>query len=243
MVLPLYLAVTSVEMPAVSGLLQPIAYMSCQFSPYTQALTNIPDSLPKGSMLILTDRMPCQGHSPDLVIGQLQDIIEGNGCDSLLLDFQRQAEPESIAMVQRIVQAIPCIVAVSEPFAAGLSCPVLLPPTPLHIPLEDHLRPWQDREIWLEAALEQETVIVQKTGTEFSNHFPSDNLEGGFYDNTLCCQYHTHSSDNQITFTLFDTPESLEKKLELAQTLGVKRAVGLWQELGALQTQKPLTYR
>ena len=233
MVLPLYLAVTGAELSAVSDSVHPMAYMACQFSPYTQGLANVPDSLPEGSMLILNDRMPCKGHSAGLVAQQLLDVVERNKCESLLLDFQRPPEPESEDMVRRIAQSLSCPVAVTEVFAKELSCPVFLSPAPLHTRLSDHLTPWQGREIWLEAALEQADVTVTANGAEFANQFPTDGLSDGFYDDSLCCCYRTKTAEDRITFTLFDTPESLIKKLELAGSMGVARAVGLWQELGA----------
>lgn len=232
MALPLYLAVTNAEMATFSQHPVPCAYLGCHFSPYTQGLTNVPDALPEGSILILDDRMDCRGHSPGLVADQLQQAVDQLKCESVLLDFQRPPEPESEQMVKRIIDKLFCPVAVTEGFAKHLSCPVFLAPAPLHIPLAEYLEPWSDREIWLEAALCQEDIVVTRDGTQFVSQFPPDGLTDGFYDDTLCCQYRIKAEDERITFTLFDTRSSLEKKLVLAQSLGVSRAVGLWQELG-----------
>lgn len=208
--------------------------MACHFSPYTGGLTNIPESLPEKAVLILNDRMHCCGHSADLVAKQLQEAVEHLKCESVLLDFQRPPDPESEFMVQTIIQTLSCPAAVTEAFAKGLSCPVFLSPAPLHLPLEQHLAPWKGREIWLEAALCQEDIVVTQKGTQYISHFPSEGLTGGFYEETLCCHYRTSTNDERITFMLYDTPDSLEKKLELAQSLGVSRVVGLWQELGMI---------
>ena len=75
-------------------------------------------------------------------------------------------------------------------------------------------------------------IKITETGVTATSQFPPDGLSGGFYEENLRCQYTTNINKDSITFTLFDTRESLEKKLELAASLGVKRAVGLWQELG-----------
>lgn len=236
MVLPLNLALTAAEISAHTPLPCPIAYMACSFSPYTLGLSGIPSVLPDGSMLILNDRMDCQGHSPDLVAGQLRDAAERLRCESVLLDFQRPPTPESETMAGMIVQSLPCPVAVTEGFAKGLSCPVLLSPPPLHIPLAQHLAAWQGREIWLEAALCQEDITVTAEGTVFTPSFPPEGLTGGFYEESLCCHYKAKAETDRIVFTLFDTTDSLEKKLELAHSLGVTRAVGLYQELGTFLT-------
>lgn len=232
MVLPLILAMTAAEMSSADTFPQKAAWMACHFSPYSQGLTNLPTVLPPGSMLILNDRMPCQGHSPALAAQQLAEAAERLGCESILLDFQRPPEPDAHTMVEVLAKNLPCPVAVSEGYAAELECPVFLSPAPLHLPLEEHLAPWQGREIWLEAALCQESVTVAESGTTFASQFPPDALEGGFFDETLCCNYRTEVAGNQIRFTLFDTRESLEMKLKKAHSLGVNQAVGLYQELG-----------
>lgn len=232
MVLPLNLAMTPAEMSACTNLPGRVAWMACHFSPYGQGLANIPDALPAGSMLILNDRMACSGHSPGLVAQQLADAVKHLGCESVLLDFQRPSEPESAAMVTALLEALPCPAAVTEGYAKGRSCPVFLAPSPLHIPLRDHLIPWKNREIWLEAALCQEVITVNERGTSYSPQFPPEGLEEGFFEEDLCCRYQSHIFGKQVRFTLFDTFQTLEKKLDLAQSLGVTRAVGLYQELG-----------
>ena len=232
MALPLYLALTAAEISALPSVPKQCAYMACHFSPYTEGLSNIPDFLPPHSLLILNDRLPCQAHSPDLVAKQLEDAASRLECESILLDFQRLPEPESLAMAARITSALSCPAAATEGFAKELDCPVFLSPGPLHLVLEEHLLPWQGREIWLEAALCQEEVLITENGMAFNSIFPTEQLDGGFYDEDLRCCYRTQFGEDRIRFTLFDTPESLEKKLELATVLGVSRAVGLWQELG-----------
>ena len=231
MVLPLYLALTAAEISSQEVLPVPMAYMGCSFSPYSLGLSGIPTSLPEGCMLIVNDRMSCQGHSPDLVAGQLQEAVTRLSCESVLLDFQRPPESESKTMVSKIIQALSCPVAVAEEFAVHWDCPVFLSPAPLHIPLSEYLSHWQGREIWLEAALGQETITVTTQGTVTAVQFPPEGLTGGFYEETLCCHYRTKIDGDKILFTLFDTTENLKEKLDLAASLGVTRAVGLWQEL------------
>ena len=149
MVLPLNLALTPAEISDQTAFPCPIAYMACSFSPYTLGLSGVPTVLPEGSMLIVTDRMSCQGHSADLVVDQLQKAIDELHCESILLDFQRPPEPEAELMVQRIIDSLSCPVAVTEGYAAKLTCPVFLSPAPLHLPHVEHIAPWNNREIWL----------------------------------------------------------------------------------------------
>ena len=232
MVLPLNLAMTSSEITAADTLPERIAWMACHFCNQTECITNLPESLPEGAMLILTDREPCSGHSAVLVARQLKDATERLRCESVLLDFQRPWDAEADAMVKTIIGALPCTVAVTEAFAKDLDCPVFLGPCPLHMPLAEYLQPWSGREIWIEAALCQEGITVTPSGTTVFPIYPTEVLNGGFCDKKLWCRYVTDVQADRIIFTLFDTRETLEKKLELAHSLGVTRAVGLYQELG-----------
>ena len=231
MALPLYLAMTASEMSSIPPIPANFAYMACHFSTCSQGLSNIPSSLPPKAILILNDNFPCQGHSPGLVAEQLKETANTFHCESILLDFQRPPCAETEQMIATVVSTVSVPVAISSGHEKNRNGPVFLPPCPLHIPLEKYLEPWKNREIWLEAALCQEEVTVSKEGTTFTSQFPPYGLDGGFYDNKLCCNYRIHTDDESITFTLFDTYESLKLKLAYAHTLGVTRAVGLWQEL------------
>ena len=234
MALPMFLAMTAGEMAASGALPQNPAWMACHFSPYTQGITNLPRQLPAGSLLILDDRFPCQGHSADLVAQELEEAVRQLDCGSVLLDFQRPPNPESTEMAERIIHTLPCPVGVTAPYIQNQACPVFLSPAPLHTPLEDHITPWQGREIWLEAALCQEDAVITREGTSMIPLFPPEELESGFYSEILCCRYRVRAEEDRITFTLFDTPESLREKLKKARSLGVTRAVGLYQELREL---------
>jgi hypothetical protein len=231
MVLPLFLAMNASELTAFPPP-ENCAWMACHFSSCGEGISNIPRTLPPGSMLILNDRVPCQGHSADLVAAQIREAASHLQCESILLDFQRPDNPETESVVQAILDTAPCTVCVSERYGRNLPCPILLGPPPLHMPMKDYLAPWKNHEIWLEAALCQSHITVTEKGTEFSPCYPGDNLDGVFFEEALCCHYHTQFAEGHILFTLFDTPESLAKKLELAHSLGISRAVGLWQELG-----------
>lgn len=231
MALPLYLAMTASEISAYDPFPTNFAYMACHFSPYSQGLSNLPASLPEKAMLILNDNFPCQSHCPGLVAQQLLETVEKFHYESLLLDFQRPPTPETEQMVQIIQSALPCPLALPPAYVQNWDGPVFLPPCPLHITPEEYLAPWSGHEIWLEAALCQEEVRITEDGSTFIPHFPTDGLQGGFFDQTLFCNYRSTIEDDTVCFTLYDTRESLIKKLAHAQALGVTRAVGLWQEL------------
>ena len=232
MALPLYLAMTAAEMSSIDSFPEHPAYMACHFSPYSQGLSNLPPKLPPHTLLILDDRFPCQGHSPGLVADQLNSITDSFHCENLLLDFQRPPDAESSHMVQTIASQLVQNPVVPPAYCHDPSFPVFLPPCPLHLTMEEYIAPWCNREIWLEAGLCQESISIESDGAHTIPQFPPEGLEGGFFDEALSCRYFIRTEADRITFTLYDTRETLKEKLEKAHRLGVSRAVGLYQELG-----------
>jgi len=232
--LPLYLAMTAAELSAAEALPEKMAYMACHFSPYGTGLSNIPEHLPESSLLILNDRTPVQGHDPALVARQLAQAAEELQPAGILLDLQRPGEPQTPAIVEAILNTLSCPVAVSPDYAHGHACPVFLEPPPLHSPLEGHIAPWQDREIWLEAALEAESIAITAAGSVFE-YLPFENPDGEYHiEEKLCCRYQLRLGEGQADFTLLRGAEDLAALLAQADKLGVTRAVGLYQQLGKI---------
>lgn len=229
MVLPLYLAMTAAEIQNSSALSEKIAWMACHFSPYGKGISNVPVSLPTGSMLILNDRIPPQGHDPQIVAQQFAEAAAQVGAQRLLLDFQRPGIPLLQEVVAAVAEKAACPVAVTPLYAEALPCPVFWLPK-LHKPLAEQLQAWQGREVWLEAALECWEVTVTEEGSRFVE-IPMQ--EGTFphVDEKLHCIYRTEVGADFVRFTLLRDAAQLQALLEEAQTLGVACAVGLYQQL------------
>lgn len=203
MVLPLYLAMSALEFrPIPHG-----AFLMLEG-------TEVP---PQGVLPVITDHFPLEGQV-------LRRVCQGR--EAVLLDFEHPPTQE----IRAALQGLPCPCAAPPGyFDDG---PVFLPPAPLITPLEAYLAPFQGREIWLEAALQQQTITVTAQGVAITPPSPSRDLTGGFYEQNLRCRFIQNFSEERAVFTLFDTPETLMKKLDDAAALGVTRAVGLYQELG-----------
>lgn len=227
-----YLAMTAAEIEGNPAVPFPIGWMACQFSPYSQGLSNLPGTLPPGSLLILNDFTPMDGHDPSVVGAQLRQCADSLQCSGVLLDFQRPEIQETAELAAFLVSALPRPVAVSLCRAGELNCPVFLPPAPHHVPLRDYLAPWQDREVWLDLAPDGEIITLTEKGTVTAPLPPGPLPAHGHREPQLHCHYQIELSESQAVFTLWRTREDLEALLEEAEGLGVKTAVGLFQELG-----------
>ena len=84
-----FLAMTAAEMHSCASLPEKVAWMACHFSPYGLGLSNLPKTLPPGSLLMMDDITPPQGHDPDLIAAQLEECVQKFQCSGVLLDFQR----------------------------------------------------------------------------------------------------------------------------------------------------------
>lgn len=229
-----YLAMTAAEIQTILEFPAQIGWMACHFSPYGTGLSNLPDILPPGSMLILNDRTPINGHDSNLIIRQLSDTMESLECGCLLLDFQRENNPETQALVKAITAALPCPVGVSDLYSKGImGCAVFLPPAPLDAPLAAYLTPWEGREVWLEAALDGLEITVTEQGSQCASILHGSENASILQDKALHCHYQIQTDANSAKFSLFRTHEDLKELLEEAEKLGIRRAVGLYQEFGS----------
>ena len=226
-----FLAMTAAEIEGITTIPPRIGWMACQFSPWSQGLSNLPNRLPEGALLILNDFSPMDGHNPSVIGAQLRECIERFSCMGLLLDLQRPEAAETAALAEFLVEALPCPVAVSEPYARGLDCPVFLPPVAHHVSLTDHLVPWKGREIWLDLAADAEEIRLTPKGAVVEPLSTGTRFEGGHWEEKLHCHYRIELFENEARFTLWRSREDLEALLEEAKALGVTTAVGLWQEL------------
>lgn len=229
----LYLAMTAAEYWSAPSLPSRAAWMACHFCPYSLGLSNLPEELSPGSMLILSDIIPIHGHDPKVITRQLEDCIRKTNCTGILLDFQRYPCRETEILADTLIQALDCLTVVSAPFAAGKSCPVFLPPCPPHIPLQDHLAPWNGREIWLEVAYSPIQLLLSASGTTVSSLSESD--QDGFSDESLHCHYRAQVAENYVRFQLWRTDEDLKLLMEEGSAMGIRGYAGLYQELTAFR--------
>ena len=232
MAINIYLAVSPAQLSEKNQFSNRIAWMACHFSASSAGLSDCPQWLPPGSLLILDDSSPIQGHDPERIRRELEDILSKFSCSALLLDFQRQGGEEMIAALA----ALPCPVAVTERYAHMTSGPVLLPPVPPYVLPGKHLKPWQGREIWLELAAENCEIRLTKAGARLSEECPE--AAGRHHHKGLHCRYDIALGSEEAIFRLHRTPDDLLSLLQESEALGVTTAVGLMQEFPEFGQQK-----
>lgn len=231
MALPCYLAMTAAEFAAADGFPAFPAWMACHFSSYGTGLSNLPTSLPKNAIIILNDRIPISGHDPEQISREMSKLYNLFQPDSFLLDFQRPQIPETAELVKVLCHALPCPVGITECYAREIDCPVFLSPPPLYVPLAEHLAPWENREVWLEAALDSQTICVTPEGSQIQNNLLRQPDTPIFQDHKLHCHYHITLEENTASFFLSRQEDDLLGLLEEAEALHVTRAIGLYQQL------------
>ncbi len=224
---PFYLAMTAAEFSSCAEMPERIAWMACHFSPYGQGLSNCPQSLPEGSLLIVNDRIPPQGHSPDVIALQLARQMEALQPDGLLLDFQQPWNEETQLITKKILQELSCSIAVSHIYAKDQDCAVFLPPPPIRTSPEEYFAPWDGREIWLEIYDQWETATISKDNCLFCDEIPEKTDQLPHWDASLCCRYSIAHSQDCAIFHLHRGRKEL-----LALPHPITKFVGLYQEYG-----------
>lgn len=209
------------------------AWMACHFSPYGTGLSNLPQRLSEGSMVIVNDFVPAAEHDPERITEQLKEVVKKFHCSRVLLDFQRPGESRTAQIAGAIVQAIPCPVGVSQMYAEGLDCPVFLPPLPLHMPLTDYIAPWWGRPVWLEQMPDCAAYTITEKGCikaacEAAGPFPH-------FDEQACCRYRIEGSEDAIRFILTRGPAELE---QLRKCEEIDCFVGLYQDFAQPEAQE-----
>lgn len=227
------LAMCAIEFARLGGSVHNGAWMACHFSTHGDGLSNLPPSLPADTLLILDDSTPMDGHDASRIVAQLASTVEAQKCNAVLLDFERPPTQETRALVAKITASLPCPVAVSQAFASQMDHAVFLPPVPPDVPLARYIAPWRGREIWLELAPSALTLTLTPNGCLRKAGAPRVQSDW-LYDARLCCHYCIQKSNDGVQFFLARTGNDLRALLTQAEAFGIKRAVGLYQELAGI---------
>lgn len=209
------------------------AWMACHFSSYGTGISNLPQDLPEGSMVIVNDFVPVADHDPERIAQQLKEVVKTWQCSRVLLDFQRPNEDRTSDIAKAIVQALPCPVGVSEHYVKGLDCPVFLPPLPLHMALSDYIGPWQGRPVWLELMPDRAVYTVTEKGCTKETCEDAGPLP--HLDEQACCRYRIEVSDDAIRFTLCRGATELAQLRKAEQ---IDCFVGLYQDFAQPEAQE-----
>lgn len=231
MFLPLYLAMTPSEIGSASALPAKMGWLACHFSGAHRGLSNLPSALPAGSMVVLDDWIEFSHHDICRIQEELEKVVSGFDCSGVLLDFQRSETPEVANLCRQLTEHLPCPVGVPEHYAKNLSCPVFLSLPDLHTPLKDCIDRWPGREIWLEAAIGAELATITEEGCSMESCELEKLPEPWHRDDVLHCRYHWYQEGDRVKFLFHRTMDDLGKLLEEADSLGVTRAIGLYQQL------------
>jgi hypothetical protein len=227
-----FLAQTALEFPVSLPEGANKAWMACHFSSYGTGLSNLPVSLPAGSMVIVNDRIPIFGHDPGRVASELLALAERFQISHIFLDFQRPGNKETASVVRAIAEALPCCVGVSEAYAEEAACAVCLGPVPPHLSVADWVSPWEGRKIWLEVAPVCRTYAIGEGGCIWEDVRPGGKFP--HWDEKAKCHYRIEISKDIVRFTL----QRGSKELELLRnTEGIECFVGLYQEFAQPEAQ------
>ena len=204
-------------------------YMAVHFSAYGKGLSNIPDRLPAGCIILLDDSTAPEGHDPIIITRQAVELAERFSPYGILLDFQRPHTGVAQDIAQRLVAALPCPVGVTEEYVKALGCPVFLPPLPANKALAEYITPWKKQGVFLEIA----PVGAEITVTEVGSKVRSIPIMSGLplKNERLHCHYRTEVLSDKAVFSICRYKEDLAELVAEAEGFGVLGCVGFHREL------------
>ena len=199
----IYVVITGEELAKCSHLPPKIAYLGCHFA--GGHLTNIPQGLPEGSMLLIDDRNP-PGDLPD-AFARLSPLLPQ--LSGIYLDFQKKSTGRFFA--EGFVKKSP--IPVGTPFA-GLGIPVFSA-RELHTLPQKRSFPF-----WQEGVLSCWELKITKEGCQ-KKEIPRTEGFSGFEDKRLFCRYAVSVSEEAAVFTFQNTKDDLLSELAAS---GAERA-------------------
>ena len=78
--------------------------------------------------------------------------------------------------------------------------------------------------------MEAQRITVTEQGSAISAIPYSPLPESAFTDEKLCCKYAIKIHDDRVVFTLVRDAEMVKKLLKASAALGVRHAIGLYQQ-------------
>lgn len=232
MSIPLFLGMTAAEIRNCSALPSHLAWMSVHFSMSGDGITNIPSSLPDGSLIILDDQTPWGGHSAEKVCTQMVSLLTQFHAYGLLLDFERPLTPQTLLLTKALsvcCKELNLPMAAPKAYAEDLDIDVFMPPLSCLSPADTLYLP--GKKIWLDASPTASLLHITEHYTESRGDFPSSKDPSKvFSDPTLGCKYYSEPARDGVLVHLYHTPETISRILQELSPEKVPLAIGLWKE-------------
>ncbi len=225
-----YLAMTAAEYISATDIPDNLAWMACHFSLYGTGITNKPLSLPRGSMLILNDRIPPHRHNRKSIAEQMNQVIEENQCAFVLLDFQQKFNSETQEIAAYLTSNLSVPTGVSETYAADLDCAVFLNALPLRTPISKAVSMWKGRKLWLEIATDSEDVYISQDKS-IIKHCDKVITDEHYKSTELHCKYTIEAEADTANITIQRDFNNLSELMLDASQSGVELFIGLYQQL------------
>lgn len=231
MSIPLYLAMNEEEMSRSSELPKNLAITGLCFSPEGQGLDGMPKrEVPEGVLFLLEDRIPWEGHDLETVCREAASLLVRTKAFGLLLDFERPPTEETQRLAYALGQCckeLGCKIGMPKGYEGGGAR--FLPSPPCFKKPES-----QEGPVWFEAIPTAFDIVITSQGAQCKDSANISVWEEDRFYPPLGAYYRAHRADHSLNVHLYDTPNSLLKRME---AIGAELAVGMWRQWQETSTQ------
>lgn len=240
MSIPIYLAASPDETAGISG--YPAARLGCRLSQDTPALLAPDPPDDPASLMVLRDDAP-PAYSPTPALARMLAAYAQNYHAGLVCDWRKPALPFYDALsslLDEVCAELGLPLWLTEHYAAGSQWANAMIASDVSEGffsqrLADAASRWPGRCVLSLSPLRVRCVLPGPGETLEMEALP-ELLSAApvFFSDDLCCMYFSRSENGGVAFTLYDTRETIERKLQAAEAAGFQAAVGPLPELAAL---------
>ena len=236
----LYFVTSPAETSSAAKWGHPLAHMAYGTDRDTLVLTVGALSLTvRSGWMVLTDhRLPDHGSIPAFA-AQVRQECRTRRYEAIMFDFEQPANDRAFEIIEAVsASSLPFLVP--QIYADAFPQAMIMVDSAISGGnLKEHLVELQTRwpnqlclslhPLQMRFPLPSNQTVGEIIDAETLKQALKDHTS--YFSHDLGCRYFTQQINGQFFFTLFDDADSLRYKLSLADELGIKTAVGLYQEL------------
>ena len=217
-------------------------YAACGYCVGALGSLQCPEPIPRTpDLIVFHDCTPMKAEQLPTLAAELLRAMSDTGAGGIVCDLERTAQEQAAQLAEHLAAGLSAGQMLIFPEA--LACPAcraqIISYDPIRETFSQLLRRAKSSHLvcWLELAPIHLLLPLPVPGNFDAQYHPEELAQlrrrqqaPSFYSEELCCNYFSFLEHDTLYLGLYDTPQTLQRRLKLAQTT-CSAAIGLTQEL------------